>query len=145
MRCEEIADFITELTAFCDDIVQPVQVTSTPVDAINELQALSTQINEAKAATELKPDKVRTAVLVGTPTNLLQMLGHRSWDEVETQCHSIVVDKVDLLQAMDFKQELLDVGDKLTGDGQQLAGKVIITTNIKDQADQTQDEQDDFN
>jgi superfamily II DNA/RNA helicase len=53
----------------------------------------------------------------------------------------VVLDKVDLLQAMDFKDELTEIGSSLTD---LINGKVIFTTNVKDDKDQGIDEQNDF-
>ena len=50
------------------------------------------------------------------------------------------MDKCDLVQAMDFRDEVVEVAASVT----QVSGKVIFTTNVRDEKDLTMDEQDDF-
>ena len=53
------------------------------------------------------------------------------------------MDKLDLLMAMDFKDELIQIGDNLR-DQVSPNGKVIFTTNVSGEKDLTVDEQTDF-
>ena len=54
--------------------------------------------------------------------------------------HSVILDKVDLLQAMDFKDEIVELSQIVT----QVNGKLIFTTNVRDEKDLTMEEQEDF-
>jgi len=53
----------------------------------------------------------------------------------------VVLDKVDLLQAMNFKEQLTEIGLSLR---EKVNGKVIITTTVKNAKDSSIDEQNDF-
>ena len=55
--------------------------------------------------------------------------------------HSIVLDKVDLLQAMEFKDEIVEIGDIIKG---KVNGKVIFTTNVSDEKELHIDAQNDY-
>jgi len=55
--------------------------------------------------------------------------------------HSVVLDKVDLLQAMDFKDEIVSLGDTLKD---KVNGKIIFTTNVSDEKDLSAEEQEDY-
>ena len=57
--------------------------------------------------------------------------------------HSVVVDKCDLVQAMDFREEVVEVAASVLKECQ-VSGKVIFTTNVRDEKDLTMDEQNDF-
>lgn len=54
--------------------------------------------------------------------------------------HSVILDKIDLLQAMEFKDELVQIGDSIRGS---FAGKAIFTTNAQEEKDLSLDEQTD--
>jgi len=77
--------------------------------------------------------------LVGTPGNFVKFMQKKN--QVPLKYYSLVLDKIDLLQAMDFKDELVEIGDAIKD---QVNGKFIFTTNVRDEKDLSVEEQDDF-
>ena len=71
----------------------------------------------------------KSVVLIGTPGNFVNLL---RGEKLQLKFHSVVLDKVDLLQAMDFKDELTEIGSSLKD---LVNGKMIFTTNVKDDKD----------
>ena len=49
----------------------------------------------------------KSVVLIGTPGNYVNLLRSK---KLHLKLHSVVLDKLDLLQAMDFKDELVEIG-----------------------------------
>ena len=49
----------------------------------------------------------KSVVLIGTPGNYVNLLRSK---KLNLKIHSLVLDKLDLLQAMDFKDELVEIG-----------------------------------
>ena len=75
---------------------------------------------------------MKTLVLIGTPTALLALSKKNKGQAMkDLKPHSVILDKVDLLQGMEFKDELVEFGDSVTVEG--ISGKFIMTTNIADQ------------
>jgi len=73
----------------------------------------------------------RTALLVGTPGRYSQLAPILA-KSIDIKMYAAVLDKVDLLQAMDFKDELIALGKVLID---QISEKVIFTTNVRDDKD----------
>lgn len=82
----------------------------------------------------------KTTVLVGTPGRFASLTAQLS-KAISVKYYAVVLDKVDLLQAMEFKEELVDLGGRL---GAEVTEKVIFTTNIRDEKDLSMSEQDEF-
>ena len=96
---------------------------------IEKLSSIASQETAMEGAVDLTFHK--TAVLVGTPgrySKLAPLLAK----SLDIKYYASVLDKVDLLQAMDFKEELISVGDFLKDS---IAEKVIFTTNVREEKD----------
>lgn len=84
----------------------------------------------------------KSVVLIGTPGNFAALLQHKAFKSVGVSYHSVILDKVDLLLAMDFKDEIIEVAEIVRE--AQVNGKLIFTTNVRDEKDLSVDEQEDF-
>ena len=84
----------------------------------------------------------KSVVLIGTPGNFSTLLAKKQYAAFNVAYHSVILDKLDLLQAMDFKEEIVEVANVLKE--AQVSGKVIFTTNVRDEKDLSIEEQDDF-
>ena len=134
MRAAEVTEFLTELTCFCNEIVEIVNVDESIEGCIAKLQQIKQQETSVEGSIVFK----KSVVLVGTPGNLLKLYGKKNFT---MKTHSVVLDKVDLLQAMDFKDEIVSLGDTLKD---KVNGKIIFTTNVSDEKDLSAEEQEDY-
>jgi len=132
MRSAEMTQFTTELTAFCDEIVEVVNFDESVNDTLAKLRLIYDKEPAADAEGTMAFKK--SVVLIGTPGNFVNLL---RGGKLQLKYHSVVLDKVDLLQAMDFKDELTEIGSSLKD---LVNGKIIFTTNVKDDKDQGIDE-----
>lgn len=140
LRAAQFYDFATELTVFCTEIVEVVNIDAGHDDAIAKLQRVA---SASKASAEGSPMVFKkSVVLIGTPGNFAALLRAKAFTSVGVSYHSVILDKVDLLQAMDFKDEIIEVAAIVKE--AQVNGKLIFTTNVRDETDLSVDEQEDF-
>ena len=124
-------------------------------DLDDVLETLAEAIKKAgmvpgvEASSEIK-NLGRSLFLVGTPARAVQILKkltviEKQHSEYRFKNHSIMLDKSDLLLAMEFKDELNQVSELVKkAKVKQFGGKTIITTNVKDEKEQTATDQADF-
>lgn len=129
-------EFVTELTAFCSEIVEVVNIDDSVEDALAKMKSAEAKETGVEG---VQQQFKKSIVLVGTPGNFVKFMQKKN--QVPLKYHSLVLDKIDLLQAMDFKDELVEIGDTLKD---QVNGKFIFTTNVRDEKDLSVEEQDDF-
>jgi len=103
LRAAQLTEFTTELTQFCDEIVEVVNFDESIDDALAKLRLISAKTTSAEGTLAFK----KSVALIGTPGNFVKLLASQ---KLKMKFHSVVLDKVDLLQAMDFKDELLEIG-----------------------------------
>lgn len=84
-------------------------------DPLKELSDTQAKMQESAQSGQTSLSAVKTVVLISTPTNM-QTFIHKIETKTEAICHSVVLDKVDLLQAMDFKSELIQLAKNLSSD-----------------------------
>lgn len=102
-RCEEIADFCTQLVQFCPEMLEVLNLDSSELE---------------DALAKLKSAQHKSRLIVSTPT-IIQGLMNRGFfdsDKRRSMCH-LVLDKVDLSLAMDFEEELRDIATLSQGMG----------------------------
>lgn len=135
LRAAEMTDFTTELTQFCDEIVEVVNFDESIDDALAKLRIISAKTTSAEGTLAFR----KSVALIGTPGNFVKLLDSA---KLKMKFHSIVLDKVDLLTAMDFKEEIIDIGSQLvsTDENKEIHGKVIFTTNVREEKDMSVDE-----
>ena len=124
-------------------------------DLDDVLETLAEAIKKAgmvpgvEASSEIK-NLGRSLLLVGTPARAAQILKkmtviEKQHSEYRFKNHSILLDKSDLLLAMEFKEELNQVSELVKkAKVKQFGWKTIITTNVKDEKEQTAADQADF-
>ena len=89
-----MAEFVTELTQFCSEIVEVLNFDEMPVDrALEKFTAVAKQVTKMQG-TEMSFKK--TLLLVGTPANFSK-LAPRLAKRSPVKYFSAVLDKVDLL------------------------------------------------
>lgn len=96
VRCQEISETIKEVTAFCSEIVEVVDLDTSDLTEVN--------LKLKKSIASSTPLKSR--VLIMTPSLAIKMQEKNSFKALGN-CHSLVIDKVDLLQALDFGTDLI--------------------------------------
>ena len=133
-------EFTTELTAFCSEIVEAVNIDASQDDAISKLSQIVASGTTAAVGEGMVFKK--SVVLIGTPGNFVTLFQRKEFAAMKVAYHSVVLDKIDLLQAMDFKDEIIEVAEVVTE--AQVNGKMIFTTNVRDEKDLSIDEQEDF-
>ena len=138
LRSVQMAEFASELTQFCSEIIEVVNFDG--LSAEQTLEKLDLIESKSKKMEGVDMAFKKTVLLVGTPGNFSK-LAQRLGKAQKTKVYAAILDKVDLLQAMDFKEELLSIGETIS---KITAGKVIFTTNVRDEKDTPSDEQDDF-
>lgn len=132
-------EFATELTEFCSEIIEIVNIDEDQDAAIAKMADIvrsggTSAIGEGMAFK-------KSVILIGTPGSFAELLKKKAYAAMKVSYHSVVLDKVDLLQAMDFKDEIVEIaGSVLNGQDGSLSGKAIMTTNIRDEKDLTIDE-----
>jgi molybdenum cofactor biosynthesis enzyme len=96
VRCEEISETIKEVTAFCSEIVEVIELDTSDLAEVN--------LKLKKSIANSTPLKSRLVIL--TPSLAVKMQEKNLFNSLGT-CHSLVIDKIDLLQALDFGSDLL--------------------------------------
>ena len=146
LRSAEIEEFANDAIQFCNEIVTVVNLDDGDLDDV--LETLAEAIKKAgmvpgvEASSEIK-NLGRSLFLVGTPARAAQILKkltviEKQHCEYRFKNHSIMLDKSDLLLAMEFKEELNQVSELVKmAKVKQFGGKTVITTNVKDEKDQT--------
>jgi hypothetical protein len=96
VRCQEVSDTIKEITAFCSEMVEVVDLDTSDLTEVN--------LKLKKSLANSTPLKSR--LLIMTPSLAVKMQEKNSFASLGS-CHSLVIDKFDLLQALDFGSDLL--------------------------------------
>jgi len=96
VRCQEVSETLKELTAFCSDVVEIVDLdTSDP-----------TEVNLKLKKSLTGQSSIKSRVLVMTPSLAIKLQEKGSFTSLGN-CFSLVLDKIDLLQALDFGADLI--------------------------------------
>ena len=90
LRSSTISEFTTELTQFCDEIVEVVNFDESVEDTLAKLRLVAKKTALAEGTLAFK----KSVALIGTPGNFLNLL--RS-EKLKLKVHSVVLDKIDLL------------------------------------------------
>lgn len=125
MRCEEIADFCRELACHCPEMLEVINLDS------NEL---------SNAQIKLKAAKHKSRLVVSTPAIIQGLLNQGFFDE-KRRVMNLVLDKVDLSLAMDYKDELTDIATLTKGLD---IAKVVMTTTVVDESEQADEDREAF-
>ena len=94
VRCAEVADSLEELTSFCSELVDIVNLDSGDLAEVALKLKLSMQ----------QSGPMRSRVIIATPSLALKLQAKNTFDQM--QCQNVVLDKVDLLQALEFGSDL---------------------------------------
>lgn len=135
LRVSDITEFCKELLAFCSEMVEVVSLQE------NDLKSNIQKIREGlKPTSDEITANMKSLILVATPNLALEALRHSSMSKIKIE--NVVLDKVDLLQAMELGSDCIELGKNLIGQRSQETGpsKVVITTTVKDEQDLTSDE-----
>ena len=130
MRCTEMEGFLKELLAFCQDVIEIIDLYNgdKQENAIHLKKAL-TPITSSDPRVQIK---ARCKVIVSTPTQYLEILKAKVNAFSVT---SLFVDKVDMHIALDLTNELVKIGEL----SEIPSFKTIITTQFKGaEADETE-------
>lgn len=95
-RCSEVSETLKEVTAFCSELVEIVDLDTSDLTEVN--------LKLKKSLASQTPLKSR--VLIMTPSLAIKIQEKGSFASLGS-CYSLVIDKVDLLQALDFGGDLL--------------------------------------
>ena len=90
MRASQVSEFATELTKFCDEIVEIVNFDESIEGTLQKMNDISTKQTSVEGSLAFK----KSVVLIGTPGNFTSLISRK---EFSLHYHSIVLDKVDLL------------------------------------------------
>lgn len=115
-RSQQIAEFLTELTHFSAEVITVINC--------DETGDINDSLAKLRKARENDTPGM-SVVLVATAGMYLKLLKK---SDNEDKCYSIVLDKVDLLQAFGFKPELEEIAGLLKLEETEVDGKVIMTT-----------------
>ena len=110
---------MTELTHFCVELVAIINLdeSSDVKDSLAKLRKLRESNTPGMSV-----------VVVGTAGKHVEILKGGSIGA----CYSIILDKVDCLQAYGFKSELEEIANSLKLSEASLDGKVVMTTSVHD-------------
>lgn len=95
VRCQEISEHLTELTSFCTNMVEVLNLDSSD---------LADAMLKIKKSQQTSSD-FKSRVLVMTPSLCCKLIEKNAFQNLG-DCFSTVLDKVDLLQALDFGSDL---------------------------------------
>ena len=124
MRCGELAETVRDLVTFCPEMMTVINCDSG-------------DFNEALLEIKKPLTEMGSRIIVATPVTFQKMLKHLSG----MACQRVFLDKVELMQALDFSSELEQIGEKLS---KSIAIGTIVTTNVKDDKEQSDEERNDF-
>lgn len=110
LRVSEMAEFATELTQFCNEVVEVVNCDEGSLD--QSIQKINSVNKHESASTGEGAPFRKSALLVSTPGTFSKLIKPLA-KIVGVKYHTAVLDKVDLIQAMDFKDELVDCGNSI--------------------------------
>ena len=117
-----VADFLKDLTHFCKEMVTVINL-----DESTDLNDALAQIRKAKESDA----PGMSLVVIGTPGVFVKLLKE---NKDVGKYYSIVLDKVDLLQAFGFKPELVEIAELLKLAESPVDGKVIITSTVQNES-----------
>jgi hypothetical protein len=108
-RCQQLAEFAEELTAFSKTIIDIIVFDSSDLADIkiqwkNSCEEKKIQSDEAQH----EQIRLRNKVLFVTPAIALAIFGKNGFLG-DCECFSMVIDKVNLLQAYDLDQDLIEL------------------------------------
>ena len=126
IRCAEVAETLNELVSFCTEMVDVVNLDSNDLAEVILKLKLSMQ----------ESGPMRSRVIVATPSVALKLKNKGIFDKMV--CHSVVLDKVDLLQGVDFGSDLKQLSFDHT------YRCVMTTTDLRDEKDKPEDELEEF-
>ena len=114
-RSATITEFLTDLTSFCSEMVKIIN--------LDESSDIKDSIAIYRSALQAKTQGM-SFILVSTAGNYLKFRNMAP----SNNCYSVILDKIDLLQAFKFAPELKKIAENLNVVSSPLQGKVIMTT-----------------
>lgn len=85
-----MTEFSTELTQFCDEIVEVVNFDESVEGALAKLRLIYDKTTSSEGTLSFR----KSVALIGTPGNFVNLMAS---DKFRMKFHSVVLDKVDLL------------------------------------------------
>ena len=112
-----MTEFATEMSTFCNEIVDIINIDDTIQDEDTIIAKLlqigknnETSTGSSQAAMIFK----KSVILIGTPGSFSTLMSKNKFKTaIQLAYHSVFLDKVDLIQAMDFKEEVVEVANVL--------------------------------
>lgn len=95
-RCSQVSETLKDVTAFCSELVEIVDLDTSDL----------TEVNLKLKKSLASQTSLKSRVLIMTPSLAIK-LQEKGWFTNLGTCHSLVIDKIDLLQALDFGGDLL--------------------------------------
>lgn len=100
MRCADLAEFSENLLEFCSSMVDVVNL---GFGDFNET------ITNLKAELENSEDNPVSKLIIGTPSLVLKLLQKAAIPALKENAFSIIMDKLELMQALDFGEDLIEL------------------------------------
>ena len=133
LRCEDVTTFCSELVQYCPQMLEIINLNSDDFsDELIKLKELSKEDDLA----------IKSKVLVSTPGTVLKLIENGFFDG-QRRMFNLIADKVDLLQALDFTDEMVEIGNFIQKASNGPA-KIVVTTTVLDEKAQTSEDQDAF-
>lgn len=144
-RCQEWVDFANELLTFCQDIIDIVSFEDQDSNDIQiwwkKQQKLLQANTDGDAGDQKKIGKLNKLIIM-TPQQANVLFSKGTISESNSECFSFILDKVNLHQAYDLDQDLLDLAKlKQFPKSKNLTFKMIFTTNVKEEVVKDMDEE----
>jgi len=131
MRCGEVAEFVQELVGFCAETVQIVNLDT------GDLSETMIKLKQAQEEAVEADSDFSSKLIIATPTMALKLLEKDLLKDLK--CHSVVLDKVDLMQALDFSDDIQTVGQMLVGDLAPSHSTIFTSTLLDDSTQSVED------
>lgn len=133
-RCGELYEFCQQLTTYCKDVVDLVMFEHLDFkDCKHEWKQRVKRVESGDQEEQKKMDiKVINKVVFLTPMIASSMFDHSLLSKKNAQCFGIVLDKVNMHQAFDLDENLIELAQNDNyPKSKDIAFKTIFTTNVK--------------
>jgi hypothetical protein len=100
VRCNEIGETIKEVTSFCSEVIEVIDLDTSDLTEVN-LKLKKSLANSSS---------LKSRIVIMTPSLAIKMQEKNLFNALGN-CHSLVLDKIDLLQALDFGSDLVKLNN----------------------------------